>query len=490
MLRSRWTTGPVVAPDPLAQALHAARLIGSEAELVLHGGGNTSVKIERDGGWVLYVKGSGADLSRVAMRDYTPLALAPVRNLLRQDGLDNRAMYGALEPHQLRPDAPRPSIETLMHAGLPAAHVIHTHAAAILAITNTRQGGRHLQAAFGAGAPVVAYHHSGVALARACVSAWEQADRTLACGLILAHHGALSWGDSALAAYERMLDLSNQADRYLNARGAALPADRGTAPPAPSIETLMVIARIRADASRVAGRPLIATMRDEGAIAAFARRGDLAGITRHGPSTPGHAIFTKRVPLIGRDVGAFAADYRRYLGDSVAVDCAPRVVLDPMFGMLALGVNKRYADISADVFAHDAAIIARATALDQYATIAADAMRLAEIEYSGFEQRVARESPLAGQVFVIDHALERGDAIADLLRRGAAVAAIDQPAPVRTMFDQPGFLGLQGGGDAKPQDASAAIVDAVIRAFGGVDKVDVDAAWQPPFAPFLGITNG
>ena len=489
MLRNRWTTGPDVAPDPLAQALHAARLIGAEPELVLHGGGNTSVKIERDGAWALHVKGSGADLARVAAHDYTALALAPVRDLLRQDGLDNRAMYAALKPYQLLSDAPRPSIETLMHAGLPATHVIHTHAAAILAITNTRQGARHLHAAFGASAPIVAYHHSGVALARACVSAWEQAERTLACGLILAHHGALTWGDSALAAYERMLDLSNRADSYLNDHGAALPADSGTAPTASAPETLLAIARIRADASRVAGRPLIATVRAAGAIAAFARRSDVTAITRHGPSTPGHAIFTKRVPLVGLDVAAFAADYRRYLGGSMAVDCAPRVVLDPMFGMLALGVNKRYADISADVFAHDAAIIARASALDRYATIGADAMRQAELEYSGFEARVAREFPLAGRVFVIDHALERCDAIADLLHRGAAVAAIDARAQVQTMFDQPAFLGLPSDQDAQPHAASAAVVEAVIRAFGGVDTLDADAAWLPSFAPFLGIAN-
>ncbi len=490
MLRNRWTTGPEVAPDPLAPALHAARLVGSEAALVLHGGGNTSVKIERDGVWALYVKGSGADLARVTARDYTPLALAPVRDLLGQDGLDNRAMYAALEPHQLLPDAPRPSIETLMHAGLPPAHVIHTHAAPILAIANTRRAGLHLQAAFGASAPVVAYHHSGVALARACVSAWEQADRTLACGLVLAHHGALTWGDSALEAYERMLDLSNRADSYLNARGAAPPAGSGTAPPALSLATLMTIARIRASAGRVAGRRLVATMRDGGAISAFVRRSDLACITRHGPSTPGHAIFTKRIPLIGCDVAAFATGYRRYLGGSTTVDCAPRVVLDPMFGMLALGVNKRYADISADVFAHDAAIIARACALDEYETIGADAMRQAELEYSGFESRVAHDSPLAGQVFVIDRALERGDAIADLLHRGAAVAAIDRLAQVATMFDQPGFLGLQCARGAIPRAVLDDTVDAVIRAFGGVDSVDVDAVWQAAFTPFLGITDG
>ena len=490
MLQSRWATASMPAQDPLAQALHAARLIGVQPELVLHGGGNTSVKLEREGRPVLYVKGSGADLAQVTARDYTALDLAATRALLDDASLDNSTMYAALAPHVLDHNAPRPSIETLMHAGLPPAHVIHTHAAPILAIANTRRAALHLRAAFGAGAPVVGYHHSGVALARACMAAWRAADASSAEGLILAHHGAVTWGCSAGEAYERMLELANRADAYLAAHGAA-DATLDYAPrPAVSLQTLLVIARLRAGACRVAGRALVATLRDDAAIDAFARRADLANITSHGPSTPGHAIFTKRLPLLGRDVVRFASAYRSYLGDSTVVDCAPRIVLDPGFGMLALGVTKRHADIAADVFAHDAAIMVRATALDQYATIEPALMRMAEIEYAGFEAGVARAQPLAGRVFVIDRALERSAMIAHLLERGAAVAALAATPQVTTLFDSPGYLGLDSTATGAAVQACDAVVRQVVRAFGGVDVVDTAATWQTVFGPFLEIGNG
>lgn len=491
MLQSRWAIAGMPAPGPLAEALHAARLIGAEPELVLHGGGNTSVKLERDGRLALLVKGSGADLARVTAQDYTPLDLEATRALLGDATLDNRSMYAALAPHVLERAAPRPSIETLMHAGLAPAHVIHTHAAPILAIANTRRAATHLRAAFGRCAPVVDYHHSGVSLARACVTAWRAADAACVEGLILAHHGAVTWGQSAGEAYARMLGLANRADAYLDRHGAprSVPDDaRGRAIPP---QTLLAIARLRARACRVAGRALIATVRDDGTMRAFARRADLADLTSQGPSTPGHAIFTKRVPLLDGDVERFASAYRSYLGDCAVLDCAPRAVLDPAFGMLALGISKRHADIAADVFAHDCAIMARASALDQYVTIGPDLMRMAEIEYAGFEARVARDQPLAGRVFVIDRALERGTMIAGLLERGAAVAALDANPQVTRLFDCPGYLGLYVSvAVAVNADlACATLIEPVVRAFGGVDVVDAAATWQTHFAPYLAIGN-
>ena len=220
-LQNRWTRSDSGTATGLEDAVHAARLVGAEPELVLAGGGNTSVKVQEDGREVMYVKGSGADLAGVTGKDYTPLALQPVRALLATDLPDNRAMYEALAPLVLRADAPRPSIETLMHAGIAAPHVIHTHAASVLAIANTRDCARHLQAAFGAGMPVAPYRHSGLELARACVAAGRQAMAHRPGAMVLAHHGAVTWGNSAREAYEAMLDLANRAEHYLEAQGVS-----------------------------------------------------------------------------------------------------------------------------------------------------------------------------------------------------------------------------------------------------------------------------
>ena len=482
-------TVPGASAD-LAAAVRVARLVGADPALVLFGGGNTSVKVTDGAHQVLYVKGSGADLAHVTESDYTPLALTAVRALLDADLPDNRAMYDALAPHVLRESAPRPSIETMMHAGLPAAHVIHTHAAAVLAIANTVGAAHHLAAAFGAAAPVVPYRHSGVDLARACVGVWRRADPRQACGLVLAHHGALTCGRDADEACARMLAMAERAERYLAAQGAprVVEARRpGDASPVPArlldAAALMTIARLRDAAGRVAGRKLVGTRRGGAFIDAFVRRTDLATLAAQGPSTPGHAIWTKRVPQIGSDVAAFATAYRAYLDGAEALDCAPRVVLDAAFGLVAFGVTKRHADIAAAVFVHDAAIMVRAAALGGYATIGAGLMRSAELEYAGFEARVARTLPRAGQVHVIDRACARAEAISGLLAAGAAVAGIDRDPAVARLFDQPGFLGLivQAPDRLKPE--------AIIEAFGGIDHADVGAGFHRQLAAYVALAH-
>jgi rhamnose utilization protein RhaD (predicted bifunctional aldolase and dehydrogenase) len=485
-LQNCWSRPVAGDSSELDDAISAARLIGAEPELVLFGGGNTSVKVLQEGREVMYVKGSGADLAHVTQNDYTPLALGPVRELLAAELPDNRAMYSALAPHVLRTAAPRPSIETLMHAGMDAPHVIHTHTAAVLAISNTRHCARHLQAAFGPSVPVAPYRHSGLDLARACVETWRLASALAPRAMVLAHHGALTCGYSAHEAYDAMLDLANRAEDYLESHGAPHvvdPANRSATAAPSAMDTLMSIARLRDAACRIAGRKLIGSRRRDAFITGFAGRADLETLTSEGPSTPGHAIWTKRVPMIGSDIDAFAAAYRSYLAGAAAVDCAPRVVLDRVLGMIAFGVTKRHADMTARVFTHDAIIMTRAAALGGYATIGSDLLRAAELEYAGFEARVAVELPRAGEVHVIDRANDRIDAIQVLLDAGAAVAGIERGSGDSRFFERPAYLGVSAEVD------SAEACTAVIEAFGGIDHVDAAAHWQNAFQPFIDLEN-
>jgi rhamnose utilization protein RhaD (predicted bifunctional aldolase and dehydrogenase) len=340
-----------------------------------------------------------------------------------------------------------------------------------------------LQAAFGPTAPVAPYRHSGLALARACGHAWRQADPQQARGLVLAHHGALVCGASAGEAYERMLELANRAEGYLEDHGA--PRGTGVAheATAASTEELVAFARLRHAAGRAAGRKLIATRRDGGFIGRFARRADVATLTSQGPSTPGHSIWTKRVPQVGGDIAAFAAAYRDYLDGAAEVDCAPRIALDPAFGLAAFGVTKQYADIAAAVFVHDAAIMARAAALGGYATIEPHLMRAAELEYAGFEARVARDLPRAGEVHVVEQACERTAMIEALLAAGAAVVGLDANPAVECLIDDAAFLGLAS---AEPGRIACT---AIIHAFGGVDHIEAAPAWRQALSPFLSLND-
>ena len=233
--------------------------------------------------------------------------------------MDNRAMADAVERCVIGTSAIRPSIETMLHAALPFKYVEHTHADSILAVANVEDGERVLAEVYGELAPTVGYHDSGVELARACLEAFERRGTERTIGLILRFHGAVAFGDSARASYENMLRLAAMAEDFLKSRNAwEIPLE--TPAPAPVDED--ALSALQAEVSKVAGRPLAMHCARDPLSLAFARRDDLDTVSQAGPATPQHAFFTKRVPLIGRDVAGYARRYRdyleRHLGDAAA----------------------------------------------------------------------------------------------------------------------------------------------------------------------------
>lgn len=479
-------------PGPLGPRVYASRLLGGDPALVLFGGGNTSVKVGEPVGTaaaqVLFVKGSGTDLSRVDADDFTPIDLAAARRLLDGPPLTNAAMYEALATMALRPGAPRPSIETLMHAALPFAYVDHAHADAVLALANCARSEAVLAEVYGELAPAVPYRHSGFALAQACRDAYTRRGTARTIGLILQFHGVVAFGESARASYENLLRLVTLAEDYLKARGAwELPRTVAAEDADPAH-----IADLRAEISRAAGFPLILRVDRSPVALAFCRRRDLREVSQQGPATPQHAIFTRRVPLIGRDVERFVDDYRSYLSaalppaDAARLDASPRVVVDPHLGVCALGVSARHAAMAAEVYRHDIEVIARAAAHDAYRSAPPAAIAEAELEYGGFEtafrRAAAQAQPLAGQVAVLcPGAVRRDAALAGrLLARGCAVASASAVPPEAA--SSPGWLTLDAG---LPAQQALALT---VATFGGVDRLyaaDGDEAWREVFAPVL-----
>jgi rhamnose utilization protein RhaD (predicted bifunctional aldolase and dehydrogenase) len=378
--------------NALALRAYSSRLLGGDATLVLHGGGNTSMKLDEDGKRVLYVKGTGSDLSQVDERAFTPLRLDCVKQLLQQDHLDNAGMMRALDACLLRRPAPRPSIETLLHAGLPFRYVEHTHADAVLAAMNVE----HIEAVhaqvYGDVAPLVPYRHSGHALARACVSVFDAQRTANTIGLILAFHGVVAFGDDARTAYERMLELVTRAESYLKAHGAWDIASTTSASTTPNTSFPDLL---QAAIDAAAGTHLYRHEVSDALCLAFAQRADLAEISQQGPATPQHAVYTKRVPMITRDVEAYAVQYRNYLDThlgpeaSARIDAAPRIVLDPHVGLCALGKSANDARIASEMYRHDIAIITRASAHGRYRAAPAAAIAQAEFEYGGFAATAA-----------------------------------------------------------------------------------------------------
>lgn len=371
----------------LALRAYTSRLIGSDPALVLYGGGNTSLKL----GDTLYVKGTGANLAGVRGQDFTALGLGALRALLQDECLPDAELRRRVDHCKLDPAAPNPSIETLLHAALPYAFVEHAHADAVLAVANVAECETACAAAFGGLAPMVPYRHSGTALARACKAVFERAATADTIGLILAFHGVVTFGDTARESYDNLQRLVNLADDYLRRHGA--PAPTATSEPHAEPDHAEPEA-LQAAVSTVAGFPLAMRIVRTPATLAFARRPDLAVISQQGPPTPQHAIYTKRVPLIDGDVAGYARRYRDYLARTLGaaaggrIDAAPRIALDPAFGLCAFGVDERHAAIAGEIYLHDIDIITRASAHGAYRAAGEQDIARAELEYGGFEQRV------------------------------------------------------------------------------------------------------
>jgi rhamnose utilization protein RhaD (predicted bifunctional aldolase and dehydrogenase)/NAD(P)-dependent dehydrogenase (short-subunit alcohol dehydrogenase family) len=487
-MRSLWSDDEATRyAGELALRAYTSRLLGRDRSLVLHGGGNTSVKIrernlfgeEED---VLYIKGSGWDLESIEPQGFSPVRLAHVLRLASLPGLSDPEMANQLATHMLRASAPAPSVETILHGCLPYRYVDHTHADSVLAITDTRDGQARIREVYGGLCVVIPYLMPGFDLAQFCAREFskQRSDGTI--GMVLLNHGIFSFGDSARESYERMIDLVSRAEDYLRKHGAwevSLPPDR----PA-SIEPLAQ-ARLRRNISDAAGGPIVLKTCAGERTLGFARHAQVARISQQGPVTPDHVIRTKRVPMLGADVGRYVEAYRRYFGEQTAraaepktmLDPAPRVVLDSAFGLAAVGRTAREALIVEDIYDHTIEVILRAEALGGYRALTPQ--HIFEVEYWDLEQaklgKGGKSPVFAGEVVLVTGAASGigKAAVASFLARGAAVVGIDLSPDIESLHARPDFLGLR----CDVTDESAVLLamrDAVLH-FGGIDMLVLNA---------------
>ena len=473
--------------------VYTSRLLGRDPSLVLHGGGNTSVKVrernvigeEED---ILYVKGSGWDLETIEAAGFAPVRMAHLLKLARLEALTDPQMVNELATQVTRAGAPAPSVEAILHAILPHKYVDHTHADALLAITNTPDGERRAREVYGTDTVIVPYVMPGIDLARHCARQFAAEARSGTIGMVLMNHGIFSFGATARESYERMIALVARAEEYL-ARNGAWELPRPLADGAPHA-LRADIARLRKDISSCAGFPVVLATHSDPKYLAFARRGDAARLTQQGPATPDHAIRTKRVPLLGRDVEAYAAAYRQYFDrharaakeTKTPLDPAPRVILDPAFGLGCVGRTAREARIVRDIYDHTIDVILRAAALGGYRAL--PERELFDVEYWDLEQAKLRKSGalpvFAGEVALVTGAASGiGKACVEaLLRRGAAVIGLDIDSGVtRLLAGRPDFLGLKC--DVTVERDVVDALEAGARAFGGLDMLVLNAGVFP-----------
>jgi rhamnose utilization protein RhaD (predicted bifunctional aldolase and dehydrogenase)/NAD(P)-dependent dehydrogenase (short-subunit alcohol dehydrogenase family) len=476
----------------LEQRVYTSRLLGKDSSLVLHGGGNTSVKVTEknilgEDIALLYVKGSGWDLATIAAAGFAPVRMDHLTKLAKLEQLPDADMARELRIATVNPSAPAPSVEAILHALLPYKFVDHTHTDALVTIMNTPSGRERITEIYGDSVVVIPYVMPGFLLAKLCYQEFPKQANTKTIGMVLMNHGLFTFGETAKESYERMIRLVDKAEKYLKREGAwkiAIPKTVGSSQP--HLETL---ATLRRDISKLAGQPmLIARHSDKNALA-FTRRKDSASIATRGPATPDHVLRTKRIPLVGRDLETYSKTYTKYFErfakkskqNITMLDTAPRIILDPELGLLTIGKTATETKIVEDIYRHTIEIITRAEKLESWQAL--PDKDIFAVEYWDLERaklRKAATSPeFRGEVMLVTGAASGiGKACVEaFLKRGAAVAGLDVNAKVTTLFDRPDYLGIAC--DITSEKAVKGALEQTVNRFGGLDMLVLNAGILP-----------
>ena len=485
-MKSRWNPEDArrCGDDPLAMRVYSSRLIGMDPDMVLHGGGNTSVKASLtnlfgDKEDVLFVKGSGWDLATIEAAGFTPVRLDTLKRLATLDSLSDTEMVRQQRAATLEPSAPNPSVEAILHAIIPYRFVDHTHADAVVTLTNTPQGEAIIREIYGERILIVPYVMPGFVLAKKIAELAAGVDWSKLQGMVLMSHGVFSFADDAQTSYERMIQLVDEAEQYLDnhqARHVRTLADT------PGKVDVHAIARLRHAVSRIAGKAMLARLDDSPAARGFSTLDDLSSVACRGPLTPDHVIRTKRIPLlVGADpvasVEGYSRDYAAYFerntdGQLTCLDPAPRWAVWPAIGTLAFDCSVKATQIIADIVEHTCACIQWAESIDSWQAL--PEKDIFEVEYWELEQAKLKKTGSGSKVFQGRVALVTGAAsgigracIERLQAQGAAVVALDINPTIETLFDSQDVLGLAC--DITDTTAVGQCIEQALKQFGGID---------------------
>ena len=519
-MRSLWSDADAVAMidryakdgvnEDVALRVYTSRLLGGDPQLVLHGGGNTSVKTTLvdflgDEGEVLCVKGSGWDLGDIEPAGLPAVRLAPLRRLRDRASLSDEDMVNFQRANLLDMTSPNPSVETLLHAFLPHKFVDHTHSTAVLSLTDQPDGEAVCAEVFGARMGAVPYIMPGFDLAQKAVEVFAQ-DESVE-GLILHKHGVFTFGETAQESYDRMIEMVSLAEARLQQGrkavfvGAKLPSQIAPATDVAPILRGACALEVDGDYKR-----MVLDFRTGDTIRTYVDGADVARYSQTGVVTPDHNIRTKNFPLlvpapaadaldefkvaVQQAVDRYVADYHVYFarnnvrvgGVKTALDPMPRVALVPGLGLFGIGKSAGEASVAADIAENTVGTITDAEAIGCFDCIPETDMF--DIEYWSLEQaKLAKgaEKPMARQVVAVTGGGGGiGAAIAAaFVREGAEVAVLDvDPDAAAKVANRIGGLAVTC--DVTSADSVQAAFAAIVARYGGVDVVasNAGAAWQ------------
>jgi rhamnose utilization protein RhaD (predicted bifunctional aldolase and dehydrogenase) len=337
----------------LEMRVYTSRLLGQEMDLVLHGGGNTSVKI----GEHLYVKGSGWNLDTIEEAGFPAVDLEVLKEMAGLEHLSDTDMVARQREALKDKSSPNPSIEAILHAIIPFKFVDHTHADAVVTISNTPEGKRHLQELYGPQMLLIDYIMPGFVLAKAIYEQTKDLDWSSLEGIILLNHGVFTFDDDAKNSYEKMIALVSKAEEYLKQNSKqVLSFSKSFCLLDESFKE-----ELKREVEKLRGGEIVMRFGSSVEASNFSKLDNLDDIFKNGPLTPEHVIRTKPFPAIIQDnikerVDAFVKRYKKYFiahaKEEIMLDPAPRYAIIKGVGFVTFGKDQSEADIIFDIVSH------------------------------------------------------------------------------------------------------------------------------------------
>ncbi len=478
----------------LGLRVYSSQLLGQDADLVLHGGGNTSVKGELQNLFgetepALFVKGSGWDLRTIEGAGFPAVRMEHLLQLGALDTLGDTEMMRQLRLALLDPGAPTPSVEAILHALIPHKYVDHSHADAVVAISNSPDGETLLHEIYGDEVLILPYMMPGFILAKQVAEATAHVDWASLRGIVLLHHGIFTFDSDPKVSYSTMIELVSKAEEFLEEKTAG--TGLAGASYAPNQQDCLKLSCLRKAAAGIMGRAVLTRLETSAEAVGFARLENCEDLATRGPLTPDHTIHAKGFaaifdedPLSG--LQQFEAAYGDYFAkhsdaDHQCLDCMPRYGVWRNKGMVYLAANRKRLDIVQDISQHTIKSIQQAEHLGGWQAL--PRQDLFDVEYWELEQAKLKSSAtlpeFEGKVAVVSGAASGiGRAsVQELVEKGAVVLALDIAESFDSQFDGDAVLALRC--DVTDSAAIESALRQMVLAYGGIDIVVSNAGSFP-----------
>lgn len=497
-MKNRWIESAAAAyaanDEKLGRRVYSSQLLGQDSDLVLHGGGNTSVKGElqnvfAESEQVLFVKGSGWDLRTIEAAGFPAVKMDYLLRLGNLERLSDSEMMRQLRLALLDPVAATPSVEAILHALIPHKYVDHSHADAVVAISNSPDGAALLQEIYGNEVLILPYMMPGFMLAQQVAEATASVAWESLRGIVLLHHGLFTFDENAKASYDSMIDLVSKAEDFLHSKmsGSGLASKSYQA----GKQDCLHLSRLRRAAADIMGAPVLVRLETSEQAVGFASLDNCHELATRGPLTPDHSIHTKAFaaifdddPLLG--LQQFQSDYQQYFNKHSedfhqCLDCMPRYAVWRNKGMVYLAANQQRLQIVQDISQHTIKAIQLSESIGGWQAL--PGQDLFDVEYWELEQAKLKSSaPTAefeGKVVVITGAASGiGEAcVQEFVAKGAAVLALDIAVDFENQCSGSSVLAVHC--DVTDSAAIESALGQAVLEFGGIDIVVSNAGNFP-----------